>query len=258
MPDLRSSERFSPVDDPARVTNRWLAGITSRDAAALIADVAHGSYEALEELYRLYGRPAYGVALHVLGDETLAEDAVTDAFLAVSSIAGTFRPEVSSPAAWIFMLVHRRAVVIVRRERRRQGASLGELPRAEEPSTEEAAVARSERRRVSDALAQLPREQRDALELSYYGGLTQAQLADRLRVPLGTVRRRTFAALARLRTLLGEPERVSLRWGVRTTMQAAIGDPQARRTADDAEAWRGCGGETATRLRPSSTRTAPG
>ena len=92
----------------------------------------------------------------------------------------------------------------MRREERRRTEALDAEPLAGGESTDETAEVREERRRVQAALAQLPPDQRQALELAYYGGLSQSELAERLGVPLGTVKSRMFAALARLRDLLGE------------------------------------------------------
>jgi RNA polymerase sigma-70 factor (ECF subfamily) len=102
-------------------------------------------------------------------------------------------------------LVHRRAVDLVRREDRRKTDQLDDAPIASEERTDEQVAVREERRRVQGALAKLPSDQREALELAYYGGLTQSELSERLGVPLGTVKSRMFAGLAKLRDLLAEP-----------------------------------------------------
>jgi RNA polymerase sigma-70 factor (ECF subfamily) len=102
--------------------------------------------------------------------------------------------------------VHRRAVDVVRREDRRRGQPLDDVPAAAGEATDETAAVREQRRNVQAALARLPTEQREALELAYYGGLSQAQLADRLGIPIGTVKSRMFTALATLRDLLGAQE----------------------------------------------------
>ena len=173
---------------------------------ALVALVARGDEDALAELYDRVGRVAYGLALRVLRDERHAEDAVQEAFLQVWRSAATFRAERAKASTWILTLVHRRAVDLVRREERRQAdpltddSALGEAPE----DTEEAAWLRFERERVQLALKQLPDVQREALELAYYGGFSQSELAERLGVPLGTIKSRMFAGLARLRELLDD------------------------------------------------------
>ena len=174
---------------------------------ALVALVARGDEDALAELYDRIGRIAYGLALRVLRDDRLAEDAVQDGFLAAWRTAAAFRPERAKASTWVLTLVHRRAVDLVRREERRRAEPLAEeasVAEAAEP-TEEAAWLRFERERVQAALGQLPDTQREALELAYYGGFSQSELAERLGVPLGTIKSRMFAGLARLRELLDDP-----------------------------------------------------
>ena len=173
---------------------------------ALVALVARGDEDALAELYDRVGRIAYGLALRVLRDERHAEDAVQEAFLQVWRSAATFRAERAKASTWILTLVHRRAVDLVRREERRQADPLTDDSAAgvAPEETDEAAWLRFERERVQSALKQLPDVQREALELAYYGGFSQSELADRLGVPLGTIKSRMFAGLARLRELLDD------------------------------------------------------
>ena len=175
---------------------------------ALVALVARGDEDALTELYDRVSRVAYGLALRVLRDERHAEDAVQEAFLQVWRSAATFRAERAKASTWILTLVHRRAVDLVRREERRQADPLTDDSAAGEAQeqTEEAAWLRFERERVQSALRQLPDVQREALELAYYGGFSQSELAERLGVPLGTIKSRMFAGLARLRELLDDAE----------------------------------------------------
>ncbi len=173
---------------------------------ALVALVARGDEDALAELYDRVGRIAYGLALRVLRDERHAEDAVQEAFLQVWRSAATFRAERAKASTWILTLVHRRAVDLVRREERRQADPLTDDSAAgtAPEETDEAAWLRFERERVQAALKQLPDVQREALELAYYGGFSQSELAERLGVPLGTIKSRMFAGLARLRELLDD------------------------------------------------------
>jgi RNA polymerase sigma-70 factor (ECF subfamily) len=173
---------------------------------ALVALVARGDEPALAELYDRVGRVAYGLALRVVRDERLAEDAVQEGFLTAWRTAATFRADRGKASTWILTLVHRRAVDLVRREERRRTDPLPDdlAARRTGETTEEAAWLRYERERVQSALAALPDTQREAIELAYYGGYSQSELAERLGVPIGTIKSRMFAGLARLRELLDE------------------------------------------------------
>ena len=178
---------------------------------ALLSLVAASDDDALSELYDRFGRVAYGLALRILRDETLAQDAVQEAFLGVWRNADRFLAERAKASTWILTLVHRRAVDLVRREERRQAepltddSALGTAPEA----TDEAAWLRFERERVQTALKQLPDTQREALELAYYGGFTQAELAERLGQPIGTIKSRMFTGLSRMRELMRESEEMA-------------------------------------------------
>jgi RNA polymerase sigma-70 factor (ECF subfamily) len=173
---------------------------------ALVALIARGDEGALAELYDRVGRVAYGLAVRVLRDDRLAEDAVQDAFLGVWRTAAGFRAERAKASTWILTLVHRRAVDLVRREERRRTEPLDDETRdaATTGSAEESAWLGFERQRVQEALGRLPDTQREAIELAYYGGFSQSELAERLGVPLGTIKSRMFAGLARLRELLDD------------------------------------------------------
>ena len=182
----------------------------SRDLAhlsdeALVALVARSDESALAELYDRVGGTAYGLAYRVLRDEALAEDAVQEAFLGLWRSAGSFIPERAKASTWILTLVHRRAVDLVRREDIRRGEPLERAPEPAALTTAEDEASLGFRRRlVQEALTQLPAEQREALELGYYGGLTQSELAERLDQPLGTIKSRMFTGLSRLRDLLDQ------------------------------------------------------
>jgi RNA polymerase sigma-70 factor (ECF subfamily) len=178
---------------------------------AVVALVGRGEDSALGELYDRFGRVAYGLALRVLRDPTLAEDAVQDAFVDVWRSAGRFLPERAKASTWILTFVHRRAVDLVRREQRRRTEPTEQPPRAAEPA-DEAVWLRLERERVQEALRTLPDQQREALELAYYGGFTQSELADRLGQPLGTIKSRMFSGLATMRDLLSDEETIGEAW----------------------------------------------
>jgi len=172
---------------------------------ALVALVARHEESALAELYDRIGGIAYGLAFRVLRDESLAEDAVQEAFLALwRSAAATFVPERAKASTWLLTLVHRRAVDLVRREGRRRAEPLEAAPEPAVGSAADSAWLRLERERVQGALRQLPDQQRETIELAYYGGFTQSEIAGRLGEPLGTIKSRMFSGLSRLRDLLDE------------------------------------------------------
>jgi RNA polymerase sigma factor (sigma-70 family) len=178
--------------------------VSERSDEELLDAVATGDDRALAALYDRFGRVAYGLAYRILRDQALAEDAVQEAFLAVWRSAQSYRRERAKPATWILTLVHRRSVDLVRREDRRRADTLDEAREPASGGADEEAGLRDRRVAVQAALAQLPDDQRQALELAYYGGLTQSELAERLGVPLGTIKSRMFAGLARLRELVPE------------------------------------------------------
>jgi RNA polymerase sigma-70 factor (ECF subfamily) len=196
---------LEPPGRAARISvavNRQLAHLSDE---ALVALAARSEQSALAELYDRYGRTAYGLALRVLRDQALAEDAVQEAFLTVWRTASRFMPERGKASTWILTLVHRRAVDAVRREQRRRTDT---LERAADPvveGAEEDAFLHLQRERVQAALRHLPDAQREALELAYYGGFSQSELAERLGQPLGTIKSRMFGGLSRMRELLGDP-----------------------------------------------------
>jgi RNA polymerase sigma factor (sigma-70 family) len=190
--------------EPAEVAASLRRDLAHLSDEALVALVARGDDGALGEVYDRFGRPAFGLALRILRDERLAEDAVQDAFLSVWRTAARFVPERARAATWIMTLVHRRAVDLVRREEHRRAEPLEAAPEAAGGSTEESAWLRLEGERVRAALRQLPDPQRETIELAYFGGFTQSELADRLGQPIGTIKSRMFTGLTRLRELLSE------------------------------------------------------
>ncbi|MBD0348526.1 MAG: sigma-70 family RNA polymerase sigma factor [Thermoleophilia bacterium] len=201
LPHLAGVGTVLRSDAVRRGRTKSLGHLTDEELLDLLA---RSDERALAELYDRFGGVAYGLALRILRDETLAQDAVQDAFLAVWRSAATFLPERARPSTWILTLVHRRAVDLVRREERRRGEPLDDSLHAAAAATDDEASVRFHRRLVQEALRRLPPDQREALELGYYGGLTQSQIAERLGEPLGTIKSRTFAGLARLRELLRE------------------------------------------------------
>jgi len=169
----------------------------------LIVKVGHGDRIAFEELYRRFARPVLGLALRMLGDHGRAEDASQETFAAVWRSAKSYRPERGSGSAWLFAVARH---AIIDRARQRVDQVVDEP--IEEPSAEAGPAEAAEQAwlawRVHSALERLPERERVVLELAYWSGLSQSEVASYLDVPLGTVKTRTRAGLARLATHLEE------------------------------------------------------
>src|SRR2546429_1325647 len=177
-----------PMGKTPRLMPRSFAHLSDE---AVVAMLARSDESALAELYDRFGRASYGLALRILRDDKLAEDAVQEGFLAAWRNADRFIPDHGKASTWLLTLVHRRAVDLVRREDRRRAEPLTDgVDAPSSGSAEDDAWLRFERERVQSALKQLPDQQREALELAYYGGLTQFELAGGLGEARGEVTRR--------------------------------------------------------------------
>jgi len=170
----------------------------------LLALTARGDREAFARLYDMYGPTAYSLAVRIVRDRELAADVVQEAFLAVWNRSATFDPSRGTPSSWILTLTHHKAVDAVRRHERRRAEAMDEAATAADaaPAVEEQAWSSVARDQVRGALAKLPDPHREVIELAYFAGYTQSELAERLALPIGTVKSRTFAAMNALRDLL--------------------------------------------------------
>jgi len=207
MPAGVSSQTVKRIRRSVRLPHECTR-VSEASDEALVARVARGEELALAELYDRFGRVSHGLALRILRDRSLAEDAVQEAFLGIWRAADRFVADRASARTWVLTLVHRRAVDLVRHEQRRRVPSTdaSATDESDEASVvEDSALVAHERERVQHALQTLTKEQRDAIELAYYGGLSQSEMADHLGVPLGTIKSRTFAGLTRLREALADP-----------------------------------------------------
>ena len=174
-----------------------------RDALRRIAD---GELAALEELYDRYSTMAYSIANRIIGDPAAAEDAVQDAFLGAWRNAARYAAGRGSVKTWLLAIVHHRSIDAVRR--RRPTTALPERedvppPALTSPDIWGEVSASLDADTVRDALATLPGPQREAIELAYFGGLTQQEVAERTGTPLGTVKSRMRLGLLAMRRTLG-------------------------------------------------------
>lgn len=170
------------------------------DDQALIDRIVLGDETALSELYELLAPRAYAIALKILKDPAEAEEVLQDTFLEVWRSATRFDPQRAAPDRWIGTMVRTRAIDRLRkrssRDRMLAAASLVDAPR--KPSPEDQLATSQIGVRVRKALADLPNEQRRALELAYFEGLSQSEIAATTATPLGTVKTRMRLAMIKL------------------------------------------------------------
>jgi RNA polymerase sigma factor (sigma-70 family) len=173
-----------------------------------------GDRAAFDDLYRRYGPPAYGLAYRLTGQQILAQDVVHDAFMALWRAPEAYDPARGAFRTFFLSLVHHRAVDTVRREerlRKRQERASNLEPVHDEDVADDvvdAAFLGDRRLEVRAALQTLPPEQRQVLELAYFRGMTQVQIAEKVGIPIGTVKTRTLAAMKKLRRALYREDEV--------------------------------------------------
>jgi RNA polymerase sigma-70 factor, ECF subfamily len=168
----------------------------------LIARVGEGDRGAFELLYRRYARPVFALALRRLGDRGRAEDAVQETFASVWRSARSYRRERGPGAPWLYA-VARNAIIDRRRARVESPSEIPDTPSGD-AAPDERAESNWTAWRVHSALGELPDSERVVLELAYWSGLSQSEIAEYLQIPLGTVKTRTRTALGRLADLLEE------------------------------------------------------
>jgi RNA polymerase sigma-70 factor (ECF subfamily) len=168
----------------------------------LLKRIAGGDREAFDVLYGRFVRPVFALALRRLGDRGRAEDATQETFTSVWRSASSYKPQRGPGAPWLYA-VARNAIVDRTRARSEPPA---EAP--DEPSSDPGPPEEAERSwlawRVHRAMQELPEHERPLLELAYWSGLSQSEIADFLNIPLGTVKTRTRSALSRLADALEE------------------------------------------------------
>lgn len=178
-------------------------------AEQLILAAARGETEAFGQLYDLFAPAVWQVVKRVVRDPRLSEDVTQEVFVQLWQNASKFDPERGSGRAFTLTLAHRRAVDAVRKEQTYRDATerAARLDPVATPAPDAArlALSRIDRTSVRGALASLSAPQRRCIELAYFGGLSQSQIASTLDIPLGTVKTRVREGLIRLRDAIGVP-----------------------------------------------------
>ncbi len=206
IPDLSRIRR--PTVDVTSITGDEKQRRADEDAE-LVAALAANEVTALEQLYDRYSALVFSIALRVLHDHSLAEDVTQEVFLRLWRQPASFDPQRGRFISWVSSVARNRALDELRKLTRRRGAEdqteevvldLPDESRGEDPQEE--AILGEERVRVRAALAELPPAQRQVIELAYFSGLTQVEIADRTGDPLGTIKTRVRLGMRKLREAL--------------------------------------------------------
>ena len=186
---------------------------SSGDDGALLQRIAAGDEHALGALYDRWSPLVFSLCVHVLGDEDEAEEAVEETFWQAWRQAARYDTTRGAVSTWLTTIARSRALDRLRAKRRRQEDAISDLSETKRAAVEESArrgddpasgAEVSERRAlVRQALLALPPEQREVLELAYFRGLSQTEIAERTGQPLGTIKTRVRLAMEKLRDRLG-------------------------------------------------------
>ncbi len=169
----------------------------------VIDQLIAGNSQAIEMLYDRYARLAFGVALKILGERTAAEDVVQEAFVAVWRNAAAFDPARGQIRSWLLRIVRNRAIDRLRANPAyRQSADIETANLSVKDVAFDHVAMDAERQQLRHVLSALPQTQRRAIELSYFGGLSQTEVASRMHLPLGTVKSRMRLGLEKMRVSL--------------------------------------------------------
>jgi len=176
-----------------------------QDWAAVISLIAQGDQQAMSALYHGTNKLVFGLVLRILGDRGMAEEVLLDVYAQVWRQANRYDTSRGAALGWITTIARSRAIDRLRSERHNlKEYELNEATTQETSDTnpESASEASEMRRFIRAALDALPPEQREVIELSYYAGLTQSEIAVKLNQPLGTVKTRTRLGMIKLREVL--------------------------------------------------------
>ena len=178
----------------------------------MLQRIAAKDKDALNILYNRYMTPVYSLSLHMLKQPPLAEEVTQDVFLNIWLKADSFNASRGNPRSWIMSVAHHRVVDVIRSRRRTytmtdpEGYETLERLPASGPSVEAQVTQNLDRERIVRALATLPDNQREVIELAYFEGYSQSEMAEKLSQPLGTIKTRVRLAMQKLRTSLQEDD----------------------------------------------------
>ena len=198
---MRRDDQEMELAAPVRLESPAVRAEARVTDGNLLQRIADGDSAAFETLYHRFARPLFGLALRMLRDRSRAEDAVQETFTAIWRSAASYKPERGPGAPWLYAVARN---AIVDRARARGEATFADPPEAVAPDAgpDDRAESAYVSWRVHRAVQELPEHEREVLELAYWSGLSQSEVARFLDIPLGTVKTRTRSGLGHLADLL--------------------------------------------------------
>jgi RNA polymerase sigma-70 factor, ECF subfamily len=199
--DLKLTGRHSFLTKPVNEQQ------TKNQDVALLRRIGAGDREAFAEFYDKYSALLFSIASKILNDAAEAEDVLQEAFMQIWEKAGNFDPNLGQPLGWAVTLVRNRAIDRIRASKRRNllaeeaGVEFS-LATHSSGSANEAVSGHEKAKLIHSAMVELPAEQRRAIELAFFSGLTQNEISETLKEPLGTVKARIRRGLLKLRDQL--------------------------------------------------------
>ncbi len=183
-----------------------MTAVSALDDKELVAAITQGSEEALAELFDRYSGMLTALSQRILKDLAEAEEVLQETFLQVWRQAGRYDPKRSSVSTWLVLIARSRSIDRLRSRQVKQRTALAAQRENPDPYTSPRGVGNvlllERRKRLRHEMAKLPAEQRQVLEMAFYGGMTQSEIAGKTGIPLGTVKTRTLLAMKKLRSAL--------------------------------------------------------
>ena len=175
----------------------------------LLSKISDQDRDALATLYERYGRRVFAIAVRMLNDPIGSEEVTQDVFMSVWRRGASYTSTKGKFTTWLFSIAHNRTIDELRKRRRDRSRENDDIDdhlniKSGDISPADAAVAQSEYAKISAAMKKLPEEQQLVVDLSYFKGLTQTEIATKTGQPLGTVKTRMRLALKKLRTALND------------------------------------------------------
>lgn len=213
-PSGTGSRAYCPeTGERSKIAVRMAAGIdpdwVELSDADLIGRAAAGEARALEVLYERYSRVVYSFAVRILRDPQMAEELLQEVFFRAWQQGGSYSASRGTFVTWLLSITHNMAIDEIRKRGRRPQKADSEDPEAvlaavadRGPAVEDEVWLGALRETINDALDQLPANQREAIELAYFRGLTQREIAEHLGEPLGTIKTRMRLGIRKLRESL--------------------------------------------------------